>query len=89
LPKNPGAGTLALQKLAQEERDREANAALHHTPTRSGGPSSGSGLSQAEREGALRFQKWTEARQKHVSNKTVKKTKKFFTSGPAHFWKNF
>ena len=89
LPKNPGTGTLALQKLAQEERDREANRRALQTPTRMGGPSSGSGMAAEEREGQLRFKRWVETRQKHVSEKVAKKTKKFFTSGPAHFWKNF
>jgi hypothetical protein len=96
LPKNPGAGTLALQKLAQEERDREANRRLNRTPVRMGGPSSASGLTLAERdkarqdqEGRERFKKWVETRQKANSVKIAKKTKKFFTSGPAHFWKNF
>jgi hypothetical protein len=85
LPKNPGAGTLALQKLAQEERDREANRRLNRTPVRMGGPSSASGLNQAERdkakqyqEGRARFQKWVETRQKAASLKTAKKTRRFF-----------
>lgn len=99
LPANPGAGKLALQKLAQEERDREENRRKHQTPIRMGGPSSGSGLTLAQRnaereaqreakEGAERFQKWTATRQKQVSKKTAKKTKKFFTGGPGYFWKN-
>ena len=81
LPKNPGAGTLALQKLAQEERDREANRRELQTPIRMGGPSRPSGLTPAQREareGAERFQNWVKTRQRAVSEKTAKKTKKFF-----------
>ena len=74
LPANPGAGKLALQKLAQEERDREANRRLHETPNTGGAGSSG--ISAKEREGRLRFLKWVEARQKHVSKETAKKTQR-------------
>jgi hypothetical protein len=80
LPKNPGTGTLALQKLAQEERDREANRRALQTPTRMGGPSAASGISQEEREGRLRFKRWVETRQRVNSEKTARKTKKFFKS---------
>jgi hypothetical protein len=83
LPKNPGTGTLALQKLAQEERDREANRRELQTPIRMGGPSAASGISNEEREGRIRFQRFVEASQKHVSKKTAKKTKKFFTRSSA------
>ena len=79
LPANPGAGKLALQKLAQEERDREKHRLELGTPLKMGGPSSGSGISAAEREGRLRFLKWVEARQKHVSKETAKRTQKFHT----------
>ena len=79
LPKNPGAGTLALQKLYQEEVDREKNRRELQTPTRMGGPSAASGLTAAQREDELRFKRWVETRQKAVSQKTAKKTKKFFT----------
>jgi hypothetical protein len=78
LPANPGAGKLALQKLAQEERDREKHRLELGTPLKMGGPSSGSGISAAEREGRLRFLKWIEARQKHVSKKTAKKSQNFY-----------
>jgi hypothetical protein len=88
LPANPGAGKLALQKLAQEERDREKHRLELGTPLKMEGRSSASGISNEEREGRIRFQRFVEASQKHVSKKTAKKTKKFFTSGPAHFWKN-
>ena len=88
LPANPGTGKLALQKLAQEERDREKHRLELGTPLRMGGRSSASGISQEEREGRIRFQRFVEASQKHVSKKTAKKTKKFFTGGPGHFWKN-
>jgi hypothetical protein len=92
LPRNPGGGKLALQKLAQEERDREANRRLNQTPTRMGGPSSGSGLAPAQRQADLAAQKQrearTKARQKAVSTKAAKRTS-YFTSGPKNFWKNF
>jgi hypothetical protein len=41
-PDNPGADKLGLQKLAQAERDAEANRRLNTTPVRMGGPSSSS-----------------------------------------------
>jgi hypothetical protein len=41
-PDNPGAAKLGLQKLAQAERDAEANRRLNTTPVRMGGPSSSS-----------------------------------------------
>lgn len=90
LPANPGGGKLAMQKLVQAERDEIAGRKERErqTPIRSGGPSSGSGIPKEEREGRIRFQRFVEASQKHVSKKTAKKTKKFFTSGPSHFWKN-
>jgi hypothetical protein len=89
LPENPGGAKLALQRLAQEERDREENRRLLRTPVRMGGPSSGSGLAPAQRQADLAAQKQREARQKATSKKIARKTKKFFTNGPARFWKDF
>ena len=89
LPANPGAGTSAMQKAVQAKRDEMAGRKERERQTliKSGGPSSGSG--REDREGRERFTKWVETRRKAVSEKTAKKTKKFFTSGPAQFWKNF